>query len=89
MLASGSAKITANGPNVAEWAPAFGAYAPVNTPFDLAVGARWQESHIMVDQLSLKLGKGRLDANGTVDGADFARTNLYLDASFASLSSLG
>ncbi len=89
MASSGSVEITAKGPNVAEWVPSFSEFVPGTAPFDLTSTMRWQDTHVIVDQISLKLGKGRLNANGEVDiVTDFSRTNLNIDAEVASMSNL-
>ena len=89
MLASGSVAITANGPDVAKWVPSFAQYVPVTAPFDLTGDVRWQDTHIVVDRLAVQIAEGRLVANGTVDIAEFARTDMNMDAQVASMSTLG
>jgi uncharacterized protein involved in outer membrane biogenesis len=90
MLSSGSIEIEAQGPDVAEWLPSFADYIPANAAFDLTSAVHWQDTHVIVDQLSLQLGKGRLIVNGEVDVVtDFSRTDLNIDARIASLSNLG
>ena len=89
MLASGSVEITANGPDVAKWVPSFAQYVPVTAPFDLSAGVHWQDTHIVVDRLVLKIADGQLAVNGAVDGTDFSRTDMNIDAQLASMSNLG
>jgi len=89
MLASGSVEITANGPDVSKWVPSFAQYVPVNAPFDLSAGVRWEDTHIVVDRLAVQLAKGLLVVDGTMDVADVARTDMNIDAQIASMSNLG
>lgn len=89
MLASGSIEITANGPDVANWLPSSARYVPAEAPFDLSAGVQWQDEHVIVDRLVLKIADAQLAVNGTVDATEFSRTDMNIDAQVASMSNLG
>ena len=90
MLSSGSVAITAKGPEVTDWIPSFAEYVPISAPFELNSSVRWQDTHVVIDELTLNLAKGRLLASGEVDViTDLARTDLRIDAQVASMSNLG
>ncbi len=90
MLSSGSIKVTAKGPDLAQWVPGSSRYVPTSAPFDLNSRARWQDTNVTIDQLTLKLGNDQLVASGEVNVVtDLARTDLNLDVQLASMSNLG